>query len=297
MNLLIILVLLLLLIIILFIYKFLLFTDKELFNKIKNIKYTDSFIIPKKIHQIWFQGYDNLTIEVKNIIEHNLKINPEWEYVFWDSKKIDNFIKNNESDYVYNAYNKINSAFNASRADFFRYIIMYHQGGVYLDIKSKINYPLDNWVHNDKLQLSFFGSKNILLKKYFTYNKKFKNIIPRELQQIVLIYPKKHPILRILIDYISQKIYNYKNKNFIFFNKRDNNAYNVLSLTGPWVYTKILSIYIYFNDCIIVYNNNGNKNEIYNGFILYDGTSGKYHKLQHNKKIHYLDQHQKLILK
>ena len=54
MNLLIILVLLLLLIIILFIYKFLLFTDKELFNKIKNIKYTDSFIIPKKIHQIWF---------------------------------------------------------------------------------------------------------------------------------------------------------------------------------------------------------------------------------------------------
>ena len=41
------------------------------------------------------------------------------------------------------------------------------------------------------------------------------------------------------------------------------------------------------NDCII-YNTNA-LDGFYNGYILYDGTHGKYHKEQHSNKKHYLD--------
>jgi hypothetical protein len=162
-----------------------------------------------------------------------------------------------------------------------------------MDIKSKTNVPLDNWVHKDKLQVCLFGSENILLKKYFKCEK-FKNVVSREIQQIFLVYPKNHPILRLLIDTISYNIHNYDNNKLSYLPNKIKNGYRVLSLTGPWIYTKILAPYICNNDCI-VYNLN-EYNGFYNGYILYDGTGGEYHQDQNKKKIHYLEQNEKLVL-
>jgi len=43
-------------------------------------------MIPKIIHNIWIQGYNNLP---KDIIEnHNniKKLNPNWQFIIWDEK-------------------------------------------------------------------------------------------------------------------------------------------------------------------------------------------------------------------
>ena len=37
---------------------------------------------------------------------------------------------------------KLNKSYGAMKADFFRYCVLYKLGGIYLDIKSKINIPL-----------------------------------------------------------------------------------------------------------------------------------------------------------
>jgi mannosyltransferase OCH1-like enzyme len=287
-----ILIVLFLFIAILVVIKFLLYPNKDLYNNIKNIKFTGEFKIPRILHQT-YSYWDKLSPNVKLVIKENLKMNPGWEYRFYDNEAIDKYIKEHETDYVYRAYKKLNPKFGAAIADLFRYIVIYHEGGVYMDIKSKTNVPLDNWVHKDKLQVCLFGSENILLKKYFKCEK-FKNFVSREIQQIFLVYPKNHDILRLLIDTISYNIHNYNNNKLSYLPNKIKNGYRVLSLTGPWIYTKILAPYICKNDCI-VYNLNG-YNGFYNGHIVYDGTDGEYHKDQNKKKIHYLEQNENLVL-
>lgn len=288
-----ILIVLLLIIAILFVIKFLLYTNKDLYNDIKCVNFKDEFIIPKILHQT-YSSWDKLSPSVKKVIQENLKMNPGWEYRFYDNEAIDKYIKEHESDYVYRAYKKINPKFGAAIADLFRYIVIYHEGGVYMDIKSKTNIPLDNWVHKDKLQFSLLGnSNNIINNKYYNCDK-YINLNLADLVQLIIIYPKKHGILRILIDTICNSIYKYNNNKLSFLPKKYSKGYEVFSLTGPYIYAKILGPYICNNDCII-YNLNG-YNGLYNGYVLYDGTDGEYHRDQYKKKKHYLEQDENLVL-
>lgn len=290
------LIVLFLIIIILIIFNFFRFNDIdiELCKKIKSEKYTGDYKIPRILHQIYTGGYDKIIPSVKKVIKENLDMNPNWEYRFYDNEKIDKYIKEYESEYVYNAYKKINPRYCAVIADLFRYIVMYHEGGVYIDIKSKTNIPLDNWVHKDKLQLSLSSQLDLYLYKYF--KDKLKNIGPRQFQQHTLIYPKKHYILRILIDTICNNIYKFNNNKIFFLPRKQNNIWKVFNLSGPWIYTKILSQYVInnWNSCKI-YNLNS-INGHYNGYILYDGTDGEYHNHQRMNKIYYLDLNEKIIL-
>lgn len=293
------LIILLLIIFIIYIIKFVKYPDIDLYNSLKEIKHNGDFTIPKKIHQIWIQGYDNINPYAKKVIQENIKMNPEWEYKFYDLESIDKYIKQHESEYVYNAYKKINPKYGAVISDFFRYIVMYHEGGLYLDIKSKINKPLDEWVHKNKLLVTFLGNyeefNQILVSKYYkNCDEKFKS----QLSQFSLLYPKNFPIFRKIIDYITNSIYYYKD-NFLLRILLGNSLYNtykIFTLSGPWVYSKFMGPYICNNkDKIIIFKHDG-IHSVYNGYIITDGTNGKYHKDQHNKNIHYLDQNEKLIL-
>lgn len=225
------LIVLILISIILVIIKFFKYNDYELYKTIKQVKYTGNYEIPKIINQVWLQGYNNLDSNIKNVIKENLKMNSGWKYKFYDYEKIDKFIKENETQYVYNAFKKINPKYGAVVSDLFRYIIMYHEGGVYMDVKCKTNIPLDNWVHKKKLQVSFTGSTNVLLSKYFDYTI-FKSTSPREIGQYFLLYPKNHNILRLLINYICRKIYKFNNNSLSFLPNNIKNGYKILSLTG-----------------------------------------------------------------
>jgi hypothetical protein len=290
---------LLLIIVIIFIIKFIKYPDKDLYKSIKNIKYTGDFKIPKKIHQIWIQGYDNINNSAKNVIKENLKMNPEWEYKFYDLEAIDKYIKEHESNYVYNAFKKINPKFGAVISDFFRYIVMYHEGGIYLDIKSKITKPLDEWVHQNKLLISFFGNleeyNQIIISKYYkNCDINFKS----QVSQFAFIYPKNFPVLRQLIDYISNNIYKYKDYLFLklLLDYKTYNIYKIFTLSGPWLYSKFLGPFICNNkDKIIIFNHDGIKS-IYDGNILYDGTNGEYYKQQNKQKTNYKEQTEKIIL-
>ena len=54
-----------LIIVILFVIKFLIYPNKDLYNTIKSIKYEGDFKIPRILHQIWLQGYNNIHPSVK----------------------------------------------------------------------------------------------------------------------------------------------------------------------------------------------------------------------------------------
>lgn len=249
--------------------------DNYLEYKVKNVVHED-FTVPKIIHQIWFQGYDNLGKEMKDLIKHNLELNPGWKYMFWDENKINDFIKNNEDSYVYEAYMKINPVFKAMKSDLARYIIINHFGGVYLDIKVKILNKLDSFIDNSKFNISdgllFFHP----IPSFLKYNKGY------EYSQFSIISPKHFHLIRILINEVCNNIYNYDKLDFLI--KTLSNKGKILYISGPIIYTKVLNIYFKnFKDKVKYFKSNGVNGSIYINNMIFDGTNGFYYKFQNNK--------------
>lgn len=62
-------------------------------------------MIPKIIHNIWLQGYEKLPEKTKSTYNHIKKLNPGWEFIFWNETMILELLKKYPK--VYNVYEKI----------------------------------------------------------------------------------------------------------------------------------------------------------------------------------------------
>ena len=143
--------------------------------------------IPKIIYQTW--KTKSLPLNVQKVRDKISKINPEYKLILFDDDDIDNFIKKNFDIKIYNLYKKLNVG--AAKADFWRYCILYINGGVYLDIDSDIIRPLDELIEDeDKCIITREGNLGF-----------FNNWI--------MIFEKHHPIL---LETIIQCCYNIENK-------------------------------------------------------------------------------------
>lgn len=88
-------------------------------------------IIPLNIFQTWHtKNLPPLMNNAVNLIKNN---NPAFNYYLYDDNDCRNFINNNFSDDILNAYDSLVPG--AYKADLWRYCILYKHGGIYLDIK------------------------------------------------------------------------------------------------------------------------------------------------------------------
>jgi hypothetical protein len=69
--------------------------------------------------------------------------NPEYSYRFFDDDDVREFIATEFSDYL-EAYDRLE--FGASKADLWRYLILYRYGGVYVDVDCECIEPLRSWI-------------------------------------------------------------------------------------------------------------------------------------------------------
>jgi len=99
-------------------------------------------MIPKNIYQTW--KTQDLNIKIiklrKKILEHNKDYNLT---LYTDDQMIE-FVNSNYDNDVFNSFQKINNI--VSKADFWRYLILYKYGGIYLDIDSSINKDLSSLI-------------------------------------------------------------------------------------------------------------------------------------------------------
>lgn len=195
--------------------------------------------IPKIIHQTYRSK--ELPPEIFEIVEGFRSLNPDWEYRFYTDEDILDYIQKNFDEDILTAYLKINPVYGAAKADLFRYLVLYKEGGVYVDIKSTCIYPLNDVIRPDD-QFIVTQWQNDRGKKdestglflYLTEELKIKN---GEYQQWFIIAEKNSPVMKHIVDTVVHNILNYRAWDYKFhsYGKR-----GVLFVTGPIAYTKAI---------------------------------------------------------
>ncbi|MGV6818565.1 MAG: glycosyltransferase family 32 protein [Thiotrichales bacterium] len=179
--------------------------------------------IPKKIFQI-FSSSKDLPDELKENINFLKNINPEYEYTLFNEEMVLDYISTNYPQLM-DYYLRISPVYGSARADFFRYLLMYKEGGVYLDVKSSCRRPLRDLINeDDKYLLSTWdvGSwgKHLELKSKHG-----------EYQIFFIISVPGHPFLKEVIESVVRNIDVYKES------LHKSSQIGVLNLTGPIAYT------------------------------------------------------------
>lgn len=164
-------------------------------------------MIEKNIFQSWCKKKVHKMVERK--IESFKRMNPEYKYHLYDDDDMDKFVNEHFKGTIADCYNRLNII--VAKVDFWRYLVLYKYGGVYLDIDSSIEKPLRGLI-KDQDQAIITAERN-----------------PGLYVQWGLIFSKDHPILKRTIDLICVNI--------------RNNSYpnDIHKMTGPTVYTKAIN--------------------------------------------------------
>lgn len=157
--------------------------------------------IPKHIYQT-YKTKEITDPKLQQNIQHLQQLNPGWAYSLYDDADIESFILQEYGEKILSYYLRINPRYGAARADLFRYLLIYRYGGVYLDIKSTLDKPLDEvLLPEDKYILSHWD--NLPGQRYDPRTGHYKaidSILPRgEYQQWHIIAVAGHSFLRRVI--------------------------------------------------------------------------------------------------
>ena len=99
-------------------------------------------VIPKIIHQTWKD--DHLKKDLENLWTSK---NPNYKYNFYNDNDIEKIIKENFDQRIYKCYKRLIAG--AAKADFFRYCIIYLEGGIYCDIDFIPHVGFDDFISKE----------------------------------------------------------------------------------------------------------------------------------------------------
>lgn len=256
-------------------------------------------VIPLDIYETWHTK--SLPPRMKECVEKMKKNNPEFTFNLYDEKECRDFIKDNYSSDILNAYDSLIPP--AYKADLWRYCILYKNGGIYLDIKFQCEpgFKLIELVDKEYFVLDRPYARNIDLQDELNiindpnYYKKILKIIDLQfwkkneigIYNAVMICKPNNPIL---FECINTIVKNVKNKFY---------GYNDLYISGPGMLGEkyFKGDYSKLQDFEIFNSYNGNyiiskKKKIlshYNEYRIEQSDYGKkydYHELWRNRKIY-----------
>ncbi|HZP98714.1 MAG TPA: glycosyltransferase [Reyranella sp.] len=179
--------------------------------------------IPKIIHQT-VRAKEGLHPAYVDNIARLKAGNPGWEHRLYDNADIEAFIAGSYGAAMLKTYKRLNPVYGAMLADFFRYLLVYRQGGVYLDIKSSCRESLDAILRaDDSYLLSHWRDERW---------GRYPELGPLgEFQQWHIVAEPAHPFLAAVIERVEANIANYTPG-------RDGTGRLALfRLTGPIAYT------------------------------------------------------------
>lgn len=166
-------------------------------------------VIPKKIWQTYKTTYDNLPDYAASAAKTWQDKNPDWEYnYFSDDDVMDFVISEFGMDWV-----RVLEAcpVGVMKADIWRVMILYVNGGMYTDLDTVCNVPISAWFDKMSDKRVIFNAEHEL-----------------HIQQWTFLSEAKHPILGHILSniYDAFKTPDYTNEHFVH------------AMTGPGIFTK-----------------------------------------------------------
>ena len=153
--------------------------------------------IPKLIIKTSWQKLNNLSYQVKDVLNITLRLNPDYRVYYFDDDDVNNLMKSYGVK-EYSAYNKIVPG--AYRADLFRYCILYKYGGCYSDIGHVMLKSFDSIIEDnelvivkDKPYLRCTGIHNALIC-VTPSNEFIKQVIDKSVENIENKYYGENPL-------------------------------------------------------------------------------------------------------
>lgn len=204
-------------------------------------------LIPRTIWQTNFTGDVTLPVYLNYLF--NRLISPTYSYRFMVTADRDKYIKEHFSGRIYEQYCRLQIG--AAQADLWRLLVLYREGGIYLDIDAHAVWPLESVV-DDKIDSLFVEAKRGLLSNYF------------------IASSPGNPLLDKLINQVVDNIESGELK-------------DVFDITGPGVFNSVLDFYSVNKVHYRYACNQGNFTNEYFQYI--DKPQGKWTKEQKNKPV------------
>ena len=171
--------------------------------------------IPTVIYQSW--KTKNLPDKMKQVVEKTKKMNPEYTYELWDDADCYEFLFKNFGENYANAFDVLIPG--AFKCDFWRYAVLYINGGVYMDMDMTPEIPFKEILREDDKFVSIVDQKN-------------GNCSDAAIYQAFIACVPRHPIM----------LYSLQ----ISFNNIVTRSYELfcsLSITGPVVVGLAINLY------------------------------------------------------
>ena len=97
--------------------------------------FTFNRTIPKVIHQIYISPKTSDSDIPKRVTEHIeiiKRLNSDYVYRLWKNNDVEEFIAKNYGQCMLDYYKRIDDSYGAIKADLFRYLLIYKEGGGYI---------------------------------------------------------------------------------------------------------------------------------------------------------------------
>jgi mannosyltransferase OCH1-like enzyme len=166
-------------------------------------------MIEKNIFQCYWNRNPYMEPLVTTMINKYKLMNPDYRHYLYNDNDMDNFVNEHFNGEIAECYNKLNIT--VAKSDFWRYLVLYKYGGIYLDMDSGIEKSLDELIkEDDQAIITAEGNPNLYV-------------------QWGLIFTKEHPILKKTIELICNNIKNNRYPN------------SISKMTGPIVYSTAIN--------------------------------------------------------
>jgi inositol phosphorylceramide mannosyltransferase catalytic subunit len=188
--------------------------------------------IPKVIH-VTYPRKDALPPQLAENLDYIRATNPDFDLRLYDDADIESYIRAHYCEDIWRVYQLLNPAYGAARADLFRYLCVFNEGGVYMDIKSRPVKPLSTVLRPDDRYLLAQWDSISANGRYADWGRHpaLQHVAGGEFQQWHVIGCAGHPFLREVLNRVLGNIISY----FPFVRGCGRQA--VLCTTGPVAYT------------------------------------------------------------
>lgn len=176
--------------------------------------------IPKIIHQIWWQGSNKIPKKMLNYRKSWTTKHTDFTFIIWDKYLFEHLLHRLNIPIFNKIY--IELPYIIQKIDFCKYIVLYHYGGLYVDIDTICEKPIH----------TFLNIKNLIVSKLKVYKKLNIYLVNNG----VIFCKKKHIFFYYLIIEI------YKNRKQKIYQNKD---LYILESTGPLLFTKVIMKYLF----------------------------------------------------